>query len=73
MPNAPVLLNMGDNLAVAGVVVGVDTVEYGGVPQNVGIAMIADEIAGLSSARLGGPIAARLDFNGAQLTVGPQP
>jgi hypothetical protein len=73
LSGAPVLLSMGDNLAVVGVVVGVDTVEYGGVPQNVGIAMIADQITGLSSDRLGGPIAARLDFDAATLTVEPQP
>ena len=51
MSGGPVLLADRSQLAVAGVVLGV--VRYGGVEQNVGIAMIADEIAAISSERLG--------------------
>jgi len=62
MSGAPVLLAVKDQLAVAGVVVGTDAVEYGGLEQRVGIAMIADEILELQSDRLGGLIPERLGF-----------
>jgi hypothetical protein len=60
MSGAPVLLTVGDQLAVAGVVVGISTVEYGGVAQNVGITMIGDEILELRSDKLEGLIGERL-------------
>jgi hypothetical protein len=72
LSGAPVLFNLGDNLAVAGVVIGVETVEYGGVSQSVGIAMIADEIAGLSSSTLGGTLGDRLAWDGATVMHGDQ-
>jgi hypothetical protein len=62
MSGGPVLLERGNVLAVAGVVLAVDTVEYGGVPQSVGIVMTAEEICGLQSQKLAGPIATRLGF-----------
>lgn len=68
MSGAPVLFSKDDGIAVAGVVVGTDTVTYAGVPQNVGIAMTAEEIVGLRSDILGGPIAEMLGFAGAILS-----
>src|SRR5262249_6311357 len=63
----PVLLTVGDALAVLGVVLGTQTVTYGGVPQNVGIAIIGDELVNLPSRMLGGELAARLGLSGASL------
>jgi hypothetical protein len=57
-----VLLEHENVLAVAGMVLGVDTVEYGGIPQSVGIVMTADAIGSLHSHMLAGPIATRLGF-----------
>ena len=62
MSGAPVLLSFGNQLAVAGIVLGIGNVEYGGVQQSVGVSMIADEICGLNSTLLGGPIATKLNF-----------
>jgi hypothetical protein len=67
MSGAPVLLPADDRLVVAGVVLGVETVTYGGVAQNVGIAMIADEILDLVSQHLGGCLPERLDFSAATI------
>jgi hypothetical protein len=67
MSGAPVLLHQDNDLAVAGMVLGIDTVEYGGVAQNVGIVLAADEIVGLNSEKLGGRIAAQLGFFGGAL------
>ena len=67
MSGAPVLVTDGDGVAVAGVVVGTDTVTYAGVPQSVGIAITAEEIVDLNSAILGGPVAATLNFDGARM------
>jgi len=65
MSGAPVLFGVEDRLLVAGVVLGVDTVTFAGVPQSVGIAMIADEILDV----LGEPLLRDLDFSVA--TYGP--
>jgi hypothetical protein len=46
-------------------VLGVDTVSYGGVEQSVGVAMIADEIVELRSSKLGDSIGAGLRLNAA--------
>jgi hypothetical protein len=46
MSGAPALLNFEETLVVVAIVLGVDTVTYGSVPQNVGIAMIAVETLG---------------------------
>jgi hypothetical protein len=54
MSGGPVLLEVRGQLAVVGVVLGVDVVEYGAVEQRVGIAMIGDEILALESEKLGG-------------------
>ena len=67
MSGAPVLLEQDNVLAVAGMVLGVDTVEYGGVLQSVGIVITAEEICGLQSQKLAGPIATRLGFMGGAL------
>ncbi len=67
MSGGPVLLAMDNQLAVAGVVIGSDSVTYAGVEHTVGVAMIADEIAALQSAKLGGAIRAMLNLNGAAL------
>lgn len=67
MSGAPVLLERDNDLAVAGIVLGVDTVEYGGVPQNVGIVLTADRIVSLHSQKLAGPIAKQLGFLGGAL------
>jgi Trypsin-like peptidase domain len=68
MSGAPVLLQQQNVLAVAGMVLGIDTVEYGGVAQNVGIVMTANEIMGLNSQVLGGPLAVQLGFAAAMLS-----
>ena len=60
-----------DTIAVVGVVIGTDTVTYGGVDNNVGIALMVEEIVGLVSPRLGGPIATQLNLNAAELGVDP--
>jgi len=60
---APVLLAAEDRLVVAGMVLGVDIVEYAGVEQRVGIAMIGEEILRLRSQRLGGLIGQRLGLD----------
>lgn len=70
MSGAPVLLTIGNQLAVAGMVLGSDTVEYAGVPHTVGIAISADEICLLHSQLLGGRIASALRFEGATWTPG---
>jgi hypothetical protein len=54
MSGGPVLLGDGSQIAVAGLVLGVDTVQYAGIEHNVGIAMIADEVVTIRSKRLGG-------------------
>lgn len=64
MSGAPVLLACDGVLAVAGIVLGISTVEYGGVAQDVGIVMPADQIVSLHSGRLGGPIGTQLEFVG---------
>lgn len=69
MSGAPVLWNVDEKLLVVGVVLGVDTVAYGGVAQSVGIAMIADEILELESKTLGGPLPKGLGLT--LVTFGP--
>jgi hypothetical protein len=69
MSGAPLLFSKDDVLAVAGVVLGVGTVEYGGLPQSVGITLMAEEIVHLHSEILGGQIAASLGFDGAELRM----
>jgi hypothetical protein len=64
LSGAPVMITDGERLIVVGIVLGVDTVTYGGVPQSVGVALIADEIVGLNSHLLGGRLAAKLNFTG---------
>jgi hypothetical protein len=71
MSGAPVLLSLENKLAVVGIVLGIDIVEYGGVEQRVGIAMIGDEILALDSEKLGGRILKELGFDVA--TYGPAP
>ena len=56
-----------DKLIVLGVVIGVDTVTYGGVKQNVGIGLVGEEIVGLRSKVIDGPIADKLGFEGVHL------
>jgi hypothetical protein len=63
------LLNNRERLIVVGIVLGVDTVTYGGVPQNVGIAMIGDEILFLESRMLGGRLAQTLNLTAATIKV----
>ena len=60
MSGAPLLIANDEVLAVAGVVLGVDTVKYGGVEQSVGIALMAEDIVHLESKLAGGPIASSL-------------
>jgi hypothetical protein len=66
MSAAPVLLTVRDQLAVVGVVIGVDSVMYGAMEHRVGIAMVSDEILGLRSEKLGGVIPERLEFTAAK-------
>ncbi len=56
LSGAPQLLNTGDQLIVTGVVLGSSTVTYGGVPERVGIAIVADELLDLYSDGLGGTL-----------------
>jgi hypothetical protein len=70
MSGAPLLLSVGSTIALAGLVLGESVVEYGGVPQRVGIAMIADEIAGLTSKKLDGPIVERLGLIPMEWSIG---
>jgi len=67
LSGAPVLYNKHGVLAVAGMVLGESTVEYGGVDHRVGIALMADEIVGLHSERLRGGLAQQLDWEAAFL------
>jgi hypothetical protein len=69
MSGAPVIWNVGDRLVVAGVVLGVDTVSYGGVEHSVGIAMASDEIAPLHSEQLGGVLGNKLGLTAATYTI----
>jgi hypothetical protein len=69
LSGAPVLLNIGDDLAVAGIVIGTDTVTYSGVDHKVGIALEGNGLFTLHSQKLGGALATILNFNGA--TYGP--
>jgi hypothetical protein len=72
LSGGPVLLNHEGQLAVAGIVIGSQSVSYGGVDHTVGIALIADEIASLRSERLGGTLGDVLRFNAAELRHGEQ-
>jgi len=72
MSGGPVLFAKDNDLVVAGVVLGISTVEYGGEPQNVGIAMPANAIGILESPTLGGRLGARLNWDGAVMRVGPR-
>jgi len=67
MSGAPLLLTVQDTLIVVGIVLGVDTVTYGGVPHSVGIGMIADEIFDLNSQIFGGRLASSLGLTAAAL------
>jgi hypothetical protein len=67
LSGAPVLLQHRGAIAVAGVVVGSQTISYGGAEHSVGIAMIADEILELPSARLRNSIGMGLGLRGAEL------
>jgi hypothetical protein len=69
LSGGPVLLEHRGTLAIAGIVLGSQSVIYSGVEQRVGIAMIADEIARLSSKKLGGVLGDVLQLHGA--TFGP--
>ena len=71
LSGAPLLYSADNRLMVAGVVIGVETVTYGGAAHSVGVAMIADEIAGLHSERLKGNIAEVLGFIGVTVTFEP--
>jgi len=71
LSGAPVLLTVKDTIAVVAVVIGTDTVTYGGVDNSVGIALMVEEIVGLVSPRLGGPIATQLNLSGAVLGIDP--
>jgi hypothetical protein len=64
MSGTPVVLDHHNNVAVAGIVPGIDTVNYGGVAQSVGIVMTAHEIVTLHSESLVGAMAAKLGFEG---------
>ena len=67
LSGAPVLMTHEDKLIVLGVVIGVDTVTYGGVKQNDGIGLVGEEIVGLRSKVIDGPIADKLGFEGVHL------
>jgi hypothetical protein len=56
LSGAPVLLHHDGTLAVAGVVLGSDSVTYGGIEHRVGIAMMSDAILNFASETLGGPL-----------------
>jgi hypothetical protein len=73
LSGGPVMLEHEGRIVVAGVVIGSETVTYGGVDQTVGIAMIADEIVSLTSERLGGPLGAALRLNAAVVQHGQPP
>jgi hypothetical protein len=73
LSGAPVLLELGGRLAVAGVVIGSQTVSYGNADHTVGIAMIADEIAELRSDRLGDTLARALGWTAAAWRPGAPP
>jgi hypothetical protein len=73
MSGGPVLLNVQEQLVVAGVVVGVDTVSYGGVEHSVGIAMVSDEIVSLRSERMGGILGDKLGLTAARLRLDSPP
>lgn len=69
MSGAPLLIADDEVLAVAGVVLGVDIVKYGGVEQSVGIALMAEDIVHLESKLAGGPIASSLGFASAAFQI----
>jgi hypothetical protein len=71
LSGAPVLLELGGEIAVAGMVIGTQTITTGSVDANVGIAMIGDEILELRSERLGETIARGLRLNGAAVARRP--
>ena len=50
-------------IAVAGVVIGSSTVEYGGIEHRVGIAVTGDQVLNLRSERLGGKLGDKLPLN----------